>query len=130
MAPQWGAWGEVGMASLLDDASKRRMNQSPMPPFTNVEGLYGLECGLRTGLPYFSVHKLNTHFMFGMIQGNDHPSQGYGQNFGAMVCPSAPSDPKQNPYTTLTYELRKNMDISDGLVFRHWHPKLAKQMER
>ncbi|CAJ1386321.1 unnamed protein product [Effrenium voratum] len=47
MAPQWGAWGEVGMAANLDDASKRRMAMSPMPPFTNAEGLYGMECGLR-----------------------------------------------------------------------------------
>ncbi|CAE7459564.1 pks15/1 [Symbiodinium sp. CCMP2592] len=46
-APQWGAWGEVGMAANLDDASQRRMAQSPMPPFTNAEGLFGLECGLR-----------------------------------------------------------------------------------
>lgn len=130
MAPQWGAWGEVGMASNLDDASKRRMNMGPMPPFTNAQGLYGLECGLRTGLPYFSVHKLNTQSMFGMVQGNDHASQAHFQNFESMVSPSAPGDPKKNPYHTLTYELRKSMDISDGLVFKTWHPKLAAQMQR
>ena len=37
-APRWGAWGEVGMAANLDDASQRRMAMSPMPPFTNVKG--------------------------------------------------------------------------------------------
>eukprot|EP00930_Biecheleria_cincta_P068895 TRINITY_DN56722_c0_g1_i1.p1 TRINITY_DN56722_c0_g1~~TRINITY_DN56722_c0_g1_i1.p1 ORF type:complete len:605 (-),score=130.54 TRINITY_DN56722_c0_g1_i1:482-2296(-) len=130
MAPQWGAWGEVGMAANLDDASKRRMNMGPMPPFTNAQGLYGLECGLRTGLPYFSVHKLNCHSMFGIVQGSDHPSQANFQNFACMVTPSAPGDPKKNPYHTLTYELRKSMDIADGLVFQTHHPKLAKQMAR
>jgi len=129
MAPQWGAWGEVGMAANLDDASKRRMNMGPMPPFTNAQGLYGLECGLRTGLPYFSVHKLNTHSMFGIVQGTDHPNQAYMQNFECMICPNAPGDPKKSPYYTLSYELRKTMDISQGLVFRHYHPKLAKQLE-
>lgn len=91
---RWGAWGEVGMAANLDEASQRRMAMSPMPPFTNVqnsdnfqdkflqaknetfhdiismsmpwvhgertdsirsdtqaEGLFGLECGLRSTVP-------------------------------------------------------------------------------
>ena len=34
---RWGAWGEVGMAANLDEASQRRMAMSPMPPFTNVQ---------------------------------------------------------------------------------------------
>jgi len=67
---------------------------------------------------------------FGMVQGNDHASQANFQNFECMVTPNASGDPKKNPYLVLTYELRKNMDISDGLVFQTHHPKLAKQMQR
>merc|ERR550525_1068820 len=71
MAPQWGAWGEVGMAANLDDASRRRMANSPMPYFTNAEGLNGLECLLRTKLAYGEVHKCNPPLMFAMIYSDD-----------------------------------------------------------
>jgi len=129
-APQWGAWGEVGMAANLDDASQRRIAQSPMPPFTNAEGLFGLECGLRTGLPYFSVFRLNAEIMFGAVQGDDHPTQCYGRNFASQTIPFPPGqDPMKNPYTTITHEMRKGMQLCDGLVFRHHFPKLAKSME-
>eukprot|EP00913_Durusdinium_trenchii_P020525 g19278.t1 len=47
-APQWGAWGEVGMAAQLDEAIQKRFQAGPQPPFTNAEGLWGLECGLRS----------------------------------------------------------------------------------
>mmetsp|Transcript_33713 Transcript_33713/g.72774 ORF Transcript_33713/g.72774 Transcript_33713/m.72774 type:complete len:592 (+) Transcript_33713:2-1777(+) len=125
MAPQWGAWGEVGMAANLDDASQRRMAMSPMPPFTNAEGLWGLECGLRTGLPYFSVFRMNVDIMFGVIQGDDHPSQCYGRNFSSQTIPPPPGDPSKNPYTTLGYEMRKGIDLHDGLVFQRHYPKIA-----
>merc|ERR1719361_130845 len=64
MAPQWGAWGDVGMAANLEDASRRRMANSPMPYFTNAEGLQGLESLLRTNLAYGEVHKCNPPLMF------------------------------------------------------------------
>eukprot|EP00931_Biecheleriopsis_adriatica_P117049 TRINITY_DN92604_c0_g1_i1.p1 TRINITY_DN92604_c0_g1~~TRINITY_DN92604_c0_g1_i1.p1 ORF type:complete len:625 (-),score=139.53 TRINITY_DN92604_c0_g1_i1:121-1899(-) len=130
MAPQWGAWGEVGMAANLDDASKRRMAQSPMPPFSNAEGLYGLECGLRTGLPYFSVFKVNAHIMFGAVQGDDHPTQCYMSNFTSQIFPPAPGDPKKNTYRALSYEVRKGLQLNDGLVFRHYHRKAAQAMDQ
>jgi len=52
-APQWGAWKEVGMASDMTEAQRMRFELSPMPPFSNAEGIRGLEmfaqseCGLR-----------------------------------------------------------------------------------
>lgn len=129
MAPQWGAWGDVGMAANLDEASRKRLAAGPMPYFSNAEGLHGLECGLRTGLPYFTVCKYNAPVLFGMVQGDDYVVQHYGRNFSCHVVPPPPGDPKKNPYTTLSYELRKSIQVSDGLVFRHFYPKEAEAME-
>merc|ERR1712226_1357402 len=90
MAPQWGAWGEVGMAANLDDASRRRMANSPMPYFSNAEGIAGLEAGLRWGLPYFQVFKGNPPLMFGMCYGEGPPAQLYTRNFFSEVAPCPP----------------------------------------
>merc|ERR1711995_122941 len=67
-AIQWGGWGEVGMAANMDEANRRRMANSPMPSFTNKEGLRGLEQGLTTGMPYFSVFKYNTGVILKMVE--------------------------------------------------------------
>jgi len=130
MAPQWGAWGDVGMAANLDDASRRRMANSPMPYFSNAEGLYGLECGLRTNLPYFSVFKINPPLYFGMIQGDDVVAQCYARNFTSAFAPPPPGDPNKNHYTTIAYETRKdNQSLSKGLVFRQFWPELTGEMD-
>lgn len=127
-APQWGAWGEVGMAAQLDEAIQKRFQAGPQPPFTNAEGLWGLECGLRTGLPYFSVFRMNVEVAFGMIAGDDHPSQCYMRNFSSQTIVPPPGDPMKNPYTTLSYEMRQlgtGMEVTQGLVFQHHYPKVA-----
>lgn len=129
MAPQWGAWGEVGMAANLDDASRRRMTNSPMPPFTNAEGLYGLECLLRTGLAYGEVHKINTQLYFGMVQGDDEAIQCHMRNLTSDVIPVPPGDPQKNSYTTITYTVRKQAHhLSNGLNFQHFHPKATERL--
>lgn len=125
-APQWGAWGDVGMAANLDDASRRRMANSPMPYFSNAEGLYGLECGLRSNLPFYSVFKFNPPLMFGMIQGDDVPMQNYTRNITSEICPPPPGDPNKNSYTTISYEMRKDTHkYENGLVFQAWWPEVA-----
>merc|ERR1719192_2041767 len=48
-AIQWGAWGEVGMAANMNPAMRRRVEMGPFPYFKNIEGLAGLEAGLKTG---------------------------------------------------------------------------------
>jgi len=129
MAPQWGAWGEVGMAANLDDASRRRMQQSPMPPFTNAEGLYGLECLLRSGLAYGEVHKVKAELYFGMVAGDDEAIQCHMRNIASDVFPCAPSDPQKNPYTTITYTVRKQAhQLANGLNFQHFHTKEAERL--
>uniref|UniRef100_A0A7S0FBX6 Ketoreductase domain-containing protein n=1 Tax=Pyrodinium bahamense TaxID=73915 RepID=A0A7S0FBX6_9DINO len=129
MAPQWGAWGDVGMAANLDDASRRRMANSPMPYFSNEEGLSGLEAGLRSNLPYFSVYKINPPLMFGMIQPDDIPIQCYTRNFWSDIVPPPPGDPNKNWYTTISYETRKeNHFWANGLVFQQHWPEIAEEM--
>uniref|UniRef100_A0A7S1QI40 Ketoreductase domain-containing protein n=1 Tax=Alexandrium catenella TaxID=2925 RepID=A0A7S1QI40_ALECA len=125
-APQWGAWGDVGMAANLDDASRRRMANSPMPYFSNAEGLYGLECGLRSNLAFFSVYKFNPPLMFGMIQGDDVPMQNYTRNITSEICPPPPGDPTKNLYSTIGYEMRtENHRYENGLVFQSYWPEVA-----
>lgn len=129
MAPQWGAWGDVGMAANLDDASRRRMANSPMPYFSNPEGLYGMECGLRSNLPYFGVFKLNPPLMFGMVYGDDVPQQCYVRNFHSDIVPPPPGDPDKNLYTTYTYETRKaNHFPGKGLIMQNYWPQVAAQL--
>ncbi|CAE8612922.1 unnamed protein product [Polarella glacialis] len=115
------------MAANLDEASRKRMIMSPYPYFTNAEGLFGLECGLRTGLPGFAVMKCNPQVMFGMIQPHEHPTQCYVRNFCSEMTPPPPGDPQKNPYTTLSYELRKGFQLTQGLVYRHNYPKLVER---
>eukprot|EP00913_Durusdinium_trenchii_P020524 g19277.t1 len=56
--------------------------------------------GGRTGLPYFSVFRMNVEVAFGMIAGDDHPSQCYMRNFSSQTIVPPPGDPMKNPYTT------------------------------
>jgi len=130
MAPQWGAWGEVGMAVNLDDASRRRMANSPMPYFSNAEGLYGMECGIRSNLAYFSVFKANAPMIFGWVNsGDDTPMQCYSRGFMSPFAPHFPGDPMKNPYNTISYETRReNHQLQNGLVFQNFWPKLAEEM--
>lgn len=86
MTIQWGAWGEVGMAKNMDAASRKRMEQSPMPYFSNREGIMGLEQGIATGNPYFACFKYNPTIMFGMIANND-PKASYVRNWTSEVFP-------------------------------------------
>jgi hypothetical protein len=85
---QWGGWGEVGMASTMDAANKRRMDNGPMPTFSTAEGLAGLEEGLRTGVPTFAVFKVNPEAMVGQM----YKSDDYTRNWHCEMVPTpAPS---------------------------------------
>jgi hypothetical protein len=124
MAPQWGAWGEVGMAANLDDASRRRMANSPMPYFSNREGLYGLECLLRTNLAYACVIKINPPLMQGMVSGTDNAVQCYTGNFYSNMATVPPTDANKNPYLTYSMHIRKLVqNYARGLVFKHFWPE-------
>eukprot|EP00408_Alexandrium_pacificum_P036931 CAMPEP_0171291724 /NCGR_PEP_ID=MMETSP0790-20130122/71796_1 /TAXON_ID=2925 /ORGANISM="Alexandrium catenella, Strain OF101" /LENGTH=644 /DNA_ID=CAMNT_0011761449 /DNA_START=66 /DNA_END=2000 /DNA_ORIENTATION=+ len=90
-AIQWGAWGEVGMAATMDDAMRRRVMMGPMPYFTVSQGLEGLDGGLRTNLPGFSVFIVNPPMMFGMIQSDQSTTACATRNFSCeYVPPPAP----------------------------------------
>jgi len=103
VAIQWGAWGDVGMAATMTDAMRLRTSNSPMPYFSNPEGLDGLERGLATNLPYFSVFKFNPPMMLGSVQAADHLQSCYHRNHYSEICPSpmAPSADRNHLYTIL-----------------------------
>mmetsp|Transcript_96612 Transcript_96612/g.201921 ORF Transcript_96612/g.201921 Transcript_96612/m.201921 type:complete len:645 (-) Transcript_96612:97-2031(-) len=87
-AIQWGAWGEVGMAASMDDAMRRRVMAGPYPYFTVKQGLEGLEGGLRTGLPGFSVFVVNPPVFYQMIQEDQGHIMCYTRNFTSLWCPT------------------------------------------
>lgn len=89
---QWGAWGDVGMASLLDAASKRRMDMGPFPQFSNAQGLTGMEIGLRCNVPVFSVYKMNAGAMWQMTAPDETTTQSYMRSFTAEIVPPPPTD--------------------------------------
>lgn len=128
MAPQWGAWGDVGMAANLDDANRRRMMNSPTPYFSNAEGLFGLECGLRSNFAHFQVFKIRPDMYFGMIFGDDGPLQCYTRNWSSAVIPPPPGDPQKNPYSTITYTLRKQCHVyHKALLYQHYWPEKSER---
>jgi len=117
------------MAANLDEASKRRFANSPLPPFSNAEALRGLEAGLRTNLPYFGVFKYNLPLIFSGFQKNIQNHSPYLMNFTSDIAPPPPTDPTKNAYSTVSYETRKeNHSTGKGLVFQHCWPRLAQQV--
>jgi len=86
MTVQWGAWGEVGMAKNMDAASRKRMEQSPMPYFSNLEGIQGLERGISTGNPYFCCAKYNGAIMAYVVADKQN-SNTYMKNFTKEMFP-------------------------------------------
>jgi len=104
LAIQWGAWGEVGMASSMTDAMRQRALAGPYPFFSNSEALHGLEVGLRTGLPNFSVLKLNPAVIGEMVRAADTASQCLTRNFEAaeiMPLPALPALERRHVYSAL-----------------------------
>eukprot|EP00933_Yihiella_yeosuensis_P036436 TRINITY_DN30186_c0_g2_i1.p1 TRINITY_DN30186_c0_g2~~TRINITY_DN30186_c0_g2_i1.p1 ORF type:complete len:615 (+),score=132.57 TRINITY_DN30186_c0_g2_i1:55-1899(+) len=101
MAVQWGAWGEVGMAASMAPALRARMNATPLPLFTNAEGLNGLERGLSTGLPYFSVCTFNGPVFLKASVPCDNANQCYARNLASEIVPTpvAPSMDQKHLYT-------------------------------
>eukprot|EP00966_Prymnesium_polylepis_P002290 52919-Prymnesium_polylepis.1 len=74
---QWGAWGEAGMAANMDAKLRKRLNDGMWPLFSNVEGLRGLEAGLLTDLPTFSVFKYNVEVL--LSSADEEPQGASGQ---------------------------------------------------
>lgn len=128
-APQWGAWGEVGMAANMDDLQRKRMAASPFPYFLNIEGLHGLEQGLRTRWPYYEVTKANPDICFGMFNQNDASAQMNASNLWSDIFPPAPSDPQKNLYQTYTHTVRQQVHAQPGLFLEQLYPAEAQRRE-
>merc|ERR1711971_215076 len=75
----------------------------PMPYFSNAEGLAGMEAGLKTGLPVFSVFKMTPQIMVGIVQGAETATECYFRNFYSVTIPTniAPTLDRKHYYTIL-----------------------------
>jgi len=133
-AMQWGAWGEVGMAATMDDVMRRRVMNGPVPYFTVKQGLEGLEGGLRTGLPGFSVFIVNPLIYFGMIHGDPNVTARYGRNFTSeFVPPPAPvswdREQTYNIYRMYRYIMYPYADAEKLVYNKFIKPKVQAQEE-
>ena len=52
------------MAAGLEGLARKRMEESPMPFFTNQQGLAGMDVGLSTGVSPFCVMRYNASAFF------------------------------------------------------------------
>jgi len=134
-AIQWGAWGDVGMAATMDQAMRNRVAMGPMPYFSNAEGLAGMEAGLKTGVPVFSVFKMNPQIMFGIVQGCDVVDQCFMRNFYSETIPTniAPTLDRKHYYTTIRMSRGPYKDFpdEDKLTFNSYvKPKIAEYEQR
>eukprot|EP00435_Cladocopium_sp_Y103_P038152 s3009_g10.t1 len=123
LAIQWGAWGDVGMAATMTDAMRLRRGifqfqgwtmNSPMPYFSNKEGLHGLECGLQTGLAYFSVFKFNPPVMMGSVQFADAVPACFHRNHYSEVCPTPPAPTLERKHYYTIYRMSKGPQMVDA----------------
>lgn len=123
MVVQWGAWGEVGMAANLDAAAKRRFEKSPAPPHTNAEGIAGLECGLRSGVPYYAVYKINAPVMMGMVGHVTNVAHAYARNFESNLFPLPYTEnpqQHQNDYVRALTGGTAKLPVHDSLVYKQF----------
>jgi len=121
-AMQWGGWGEVGMAVNMDAQSRRRMEQSIMPAFPTKDGLKGMEAGLQTGLPGFSVFRYNPEAMFSAFDDCDTANGCFQRNFVAEICPSPPTFKWLRKHQMTIFRLSHGSygDLGQNLIWDKW----------
>merc|ERR1719221_2550756 len=121
---QWGAWGEVGMAANLDETMRRRVMMGPVPYFSVKQGLEGLEGGLRTGLPGFSVFIVNPPVYFGMVHSDVGATACYGRNFTSEWVPTPPPSAFDRSQTYNMYRMLRYVALpysdSEPAVWRQY----------
>jgi hypothetical protein len=119
---QWGAWGEVGMAANLDALSKKRMNAGPFPPFTNKQGIEGLEALISTGIAYGSVFILNPEVCLGMTNLDSKDVEKAMRTLWAPVAPPAPTKnvSPDNAYIVYNSIAGYQSTPESGMVYNHF----------
>lgn len=125
----WGPWGEVGMATTLDENTKRRMAQGPMPYFTNAEGLDGMETVISSGYPQGQVYKINPDVYVGMV--NQPQDKHLGQqsvNFYSNVLTPLPcvDITPANAYFVYQSMVGHAFNQKEGLVYKAFAKPRAK----
>ncbi|CAH0378609.1 unnamed protein product [Pelagomonas calceolata] len=115
-AMQWAGWGEVGMAAGLEGLARKRMEESPMPFFTNAQGLAGMDVGLSTGVSPFCVMRYNASAFFDQSnQEAKNASAHYMRKFWGQSIP-----PKELTELDVYDAVKSNFYEPHELTFAHF----------
>ena len=109
-------WGEVGMAAGLEGLARKRMEESPMPFFTNAQGLAGMDIGLSTGVSPFCVMRYNASAFFDQSnQEAKNASAHYMRKFWGQSIP-----PKELTELDVYDAVKSNFYEPHELTFAHF----------
>nr|AQS99267.1 type I polyketide synthase ketoyl reductase domain protein [Gambierdiscus polynesiensis] len=117
VAMQFGGWGEAGMAANMSEPLKARAAAGPRPFFTNTEGIWGIETGLRTGLPHFAVLRYNPEVQAHLNRAELSTTQIYLRNWLSEFLPLEPPAPGQVDRKNLFKLYRAQQDEAREAVF-------------
>ena len=104
------------MAAGLEGLARKRMEESPMPFFTNAQGLAGMDVGLSTGVSPFCVMRYNASAFFDQSnQEAKNASAHYMRKFwGQSIPPKELTElDGQLPFQELTAELTNADSLFD-----------------
>jgi hypothetical protein len=109
-------WGEVGMAAGLEGLARKRMEESPMPFFTNAQGLAGMDVGLSTGVSPFCVMRYNASAFFDQSNAEaKNASAHYMRKFWGQSIP-----PKELTELDVYDAVKSNFYEPHELTFAHF----------
>lgn len=127
----------------MSDAMRLRMENSQMPMMSNAEAITGLELGLTTGLPGFTVFKLNPKVLVPMVREHDNVCAAYQRNVTSeIVSPPAPQRWTRDAfYAVHRWWQHQVYPTYEGEVYEQWtckrlihssytEPALAQQARR
>ena len=114
--PTHAGWGEVGMAAGLEGFARKRMEESPMPFFTNAQGLAGMDVGLSTGVSPFCVMRYNASAFFDQSNAEaKNASAHYMRKFWGQSIP-----PKELTELDVYDAVKSNFYEPHELTFAHF----------
>ena len=109
-------WGEVGMAAGFEGFARKRMEESPMPFFTNAQGLAGMDVGCRRACRPFCVMRYNASAFFDQSNAEaKNASAHYMRKFWGQSIP-----PKELTELDVYDAVKSNFYEPHELTFAHF----------
>ena len=104
------------MAAGLEGLARKRMEESPMPFFTNQQGLAGMDIGLSTGVSPFCVMRYNAAAFFDQSNAEaKNASAHYMRKFWGQSIP-----PKELTELDVYDAVKSNFYEPHELTFAHF----------